>query len=578
MEKRRLEANQEVFEKPTAGFISEDWGEDSDAAQQYTYVPALDDAVYLTTKKLEMYTKFEAQTKADMASDSETDEFYDASEELSPLKEAHKKEKNVSSEVQKETIDVPKQPPSSKGSGDMVAKDTNLSLVSAPAQDPVKDPSDASPPKAEPLKTENGEAAKGSPVPVAPPRKKRQQKKEALAKSQDQTAPPKPPPPRPKSQPKLIKEPASKPEPTESQSPTTANHPCITVNSDAKDMNEVLIKGSASDIVKNQDLDEFKSPAGSKTSLEKSNDGSTTPLRASLGNLKIPGAAKLQEEIVRSTSSSGRPLSDIEILEQVIVKNLDTGETVPLSLAEDKLPKCVNPMSLQIMRLTSEYEGDTASIAASEDGNLSDTSIAPSVKTERKGKKLKQLWGKTVEKIKSVADEVKALRDESSSSDEDENQDSHYIKRKTHKAIRDKRAFEKIHLLQDLSGEQVAAAGQDNIVRVWVLKEAQSFFDEMRAKYAKTERGSPTSSIASINSITSFEDDNTLEEDALSKDEDFDDTGPFRKAPFCTYHGHTSDVLDLSWSKTELEDKMGRYGFETRYSSVSTVLWLTAQG
>ena len=45
------------------------------------------------------------------------------------------------------------------------------------------------------------------------------------------------------------------------------------MNSDAKDMDEVLIKGSASDVVKNQDLDEFKSPAGSKTRLEKSNDG-----------------------------------------------------------------------------------------------------------------------------------------------------------------------------------------------------------------------------------------------------------------------------------------------------------------
>ena len=37
------------------------------------------------------------------------------------------------------------------------------------------------------------------------------------------------------------------------------------------------------------------------------------------------------------------------------MKNLDTGETVPLSLAEEKLPKCINPMALQIMRLTSEY-------------------------------------------------------------------------------------------------------------------------------------------------------------------------------------------------------------------------------
>lgn len=35
--------------------------------------------------------------------------------------------------------------------------------------------------------------------------------------------------------------------------------------------------------------------------------------------------------------------------------NLDTGERVPLSIAEDKLPQCINPLSLHIMRLTSEY-------------------------------------------------------------------------------------------------------------------------------------------------------------------------------------------------------------------------------
>lgn len=48
-------------------------------------------------------------------------------------------------------------------------------------------------------------------------------------------------------------------------------------------------------------------------------------------------------------------LSVKEILEQVMVKNLDTGEAVPLSIAEEKLPKCTNPLALQIMRLTSEY-------------------------------------------------------------------------------------------------------------------------------------------------------------------------------------------------------------------------------
>ena len=58
---------------------------------------------------------------------------------------------------------------------------------------------------------------------------------------------------------------------------------------------------------------------------------------------------------VRTRTDSGKPLSDREILEQVTVLNLDTGEQIPLSIAEDKLPQCLNPLSLHIMRLTSEY-------------------------------------------------------------------------------------------------------------------------------------------------------------------------------------------------------------------------------
>jgi len=45
-----------------------------------------------------------------------------------------------------------------------------------------------------------------------------------------------------------------------------------------------------------------------------------------------------------------------EILKKVYVVNLDTGETVPLSSAEEKIPKCVNPLSLHIMRRTKEYQ------------------------------------------------------------------------------------------------------------------------------------------------------------------------------------------------------------------------------
>jgi len=44
-----------------------------------------------------------------------------------------------------------------------------------------------------------------------------------------------------------------------------------------------------------------------------------------------------------------------EILALVMVKNLDTGEEIPLSQAEDKLPCGINPLSLHIMQRTQEF-------------------------------------------------------------------------------------------------------------------------------------------------------------------------------------------------------------------------------
>ncbi len=40
------------------------------------------------------------------------------------------------------------------------------------------------------------------------------------------------------------------------------------------------------------------------------------------------------------------------------VKNLDTGTEMDLATAEEHLPQSINPLSLHIMRLTSEYTGD----------------------------------------------------------------------------------------------------------------------------------------------------------------------------------------------------------------------------
>ena len=75
-----------------------------------------------------------------------------------------------------------------------------------------------------------------------------------------------------------------------------------------------------------------------------------------------------------------------EILDAVMVVNLDTGEEVPLSVAEDKIPKGMNPLSLHIMRLTKEYRdhaGDTESI----DGDMMSETMSLSEENGSKKKK-----------------------------------------------------------------------------------------------------------------------------------------------------------------------------------------------
>lgn len=75
-------------------------------------------------------------------------------------------------------------------------------------------------------------------------------------------------------------------------------------------------------------------------------------------NGKAPDVQTVAGEVMgpqRPRSNSGRELTDEEILASVMIKNLDTGEEIPLSLAEEKLPTGINPLTLHIMRRTKEY-------------------------------------------------------------------------------------------------------------------------------------------------------------------------------------------------------------------------------
>lgn len=119
-----------------------------------------------------------------------------------------------------------------------------------------------------------------------------------------------------------------------------------------------------------------------------------------------------------------RRFSFQEILEQVTVLNLDTGERVPLSIAEDKLPQCINPLSLHIMRLTSEYvsnsslekrkESDEESVGSKKSSATTTDGDTDSVTVIKRATRLKRLLGmtvrRTVSKAKTIAQEVSNVR------------------------------------------------------------------------------------------------------------------------------------------------------------------------
>lgn len=280
----------------------------------------------------------------------------------------------------------------------------------------------------------------------------------------------------------------------------------------------------------------------------------------------------------RPRSNSGRELTDDEILASVMIKNLDTGEEIPLIQAEEKLPAGINPLTLHIMRRTKEYITNDA--AQSDDDDKSQTPLADTDggKLKQKTTQFKKFLGKSVKKAKHLAEEygekavnkVKSVRDEVFHTDQDDPSSSDdegmpYTRPAKFKAAHSFKGpfdFDQIKVVQDLSGEHMGAvwtmkfshcgrllatAGQDNVVRIWVLKTAFDYFNNMRLKYNTEGRVSPS---PSQESLCSSKSDTDAAASCAPEDPDTEDrNAPFRQVPFCKYKGHTADLLDLSWSK-----------------------------
>ncbi|XP_044761785.1 WD repeat-containing protein 44 isoform X2 [Coccinella septempunctata] len=295
---------------------------------------------------------------------------------------------------------------------------------------------------------------------------------------------------------------------------------------------------------------------------------------------KSAGDENMMAMKVRTHTDSGKQLSDLEILEQVTVLNLDTGERVPLSVAEDKLPQCINPLSLHIMRLTSEYVSSSSmdknkeSDEESVDLKKSEIPVVDAESSEggrvrRRTAKLKRFLDstvkKTMHKAKSIAQEVSHARHKEDTIDIIDNvhPGEQNIKLKTSNSHKGPYEFEKVEHVQELNdehegpiwcmkfsccGKLLATAGQDKVLRIWIVRDAFQFFQEMRTKY-NAEKVSPTPSQESLVSHHSNDASASLANMEAMNSNRENSKLVFMPKPFCTYSGHTSDLLDVSWSK-----------------------------
>ncbi|XP_045618033.2 WD repeat-containing protein 44 isoform X2 [Procambarus clarkii] len=315
-----------------------------------------------------------------------------------------------------------------------------------------------------------------------------------------------------------------------------------------------------------------------------------TPDAAASPSSSSEGQMKQLNLMVRTRSDSGKELSDAEwflqspvdfdvfmsdkeILKQVTVLNLDTGERIPLSDAENCLPQALNPLSLHIMRLTSEYvsnsnvdgqESDEESVV---DVNIKKLPETDSSAVKKKTSQLKKFLGRKMEsavnKARSLAHEVSHRHREEKDVFEDDapaHDTMHYVKIKTAHSHKGPLEFDNLMYVQEIAGEHtgpiwcmkfsgcgrlLATAGQDHVLRVWVLKQAFNYFLDIRTKCNADIKVSPTPSQESLVSQHSGQSG----EDPGSLDPNDDGSAPFMPKPFCVYTGHSADMLDISWSK-----------------------------
>ncbi|KRY17169.1 WD repeat-containing protein 44 [Trichinella patagoniensis] len=242
----------------------------------------------------------------------------------------------------------------------------------------------------------------------------------------------------------------------------------------------------------------------------------------------------------------------------------------------------VNPLSLHMLRKSkgnlsvSIGESDSESLASSDSTNfhLSRSLNRLSVKTLRKGINFGHAVNKKIRAVYRWANTEKIEKlDESGQSDNEEMNDGNRVRASHHH--KGPFYFDQLKLVQDLSGQHLGAvwcmrfsrcgrllatAGQDNVIRIWVLKCAFDYFKDMRTRFCADKiifdesfrsAESDDGELSRLVRPTTTEENFPRPPPSLHLTNTLDDDwAPFTPQPIACFSGHNADVLDLSWSKS----------------------------
>ena len=317
--------------------------------------------------------------------------------------------------------------------------------------------------------------------------------------------------------------------------------------------------------------------------------------------------------------------------QHMMIKNIDTGEMIPLDKMSDK---CINPLNLHLLKITNDYPSDAEdtdagttssvegkdkdSVEEEEEGHEGSSSFlakraGKQMKTKLKGglKKVGKVGRHVIQGAKQTVEVVRerhsrhkeqqqlqAAHPEHALSHAESLLSSHHqfrlkVNKKTPAYFDGLKVVQELHdcrgavwcMKWSVEGQLLAVAGQDQLLRVYCSSKAWKYFTQLRNKASgqqtspastkdRSFSGSRSNSTSSCDNLSMEFSPNALNSRLWSEDNTLSEEGPLLL--FSAYRGHTADVLDISWSKNHFilsssMDKTVRLWHITRIECLCTL-------